>query len=81
MNIEQLSAHTPNLSAPASAYQKVEALVRQAASDGQITSEEEHTIKAAMLQSGQITPAMCSLFRHLQERVWNGELTIPARED
>jgi hypothetical protein len=48
----------------------------QAASDGQITHEEETSIKAAMLRSGQITPAMCGLFRRLQERVWDGELAL-----
>ena len=80
MNIEQLSARTTFRNTASSTYQKVEALVLQAASDGQITHEEATSIKAAMLRSGQITPAMCSLFRRLQERVWDGELILDARD-
>jgi hypothetical protein len=72
MNIEQLSAHK----AAIATFQQLEALMVQAASDGQITHEEETSIKAAMLRSGQITPAMCGLFRRLQERVWDGELAL-----
>jgi hypothetical protein len=76
MNIEQLSARNATIST----YQKVEALMVQAASDGQITCAEETSIKAAMLQSKPITPELCRLFRHLQERVWDGELLLDARD-
>ena len=76
MNIEQLSTR----SATTTTYQKVEALMVQAASDGQITYEEETSIKAAMLRSGPITPELCRLFRLLQERVWDGELILDVRD-
>ncbi|WP_204137717.1 hypothetical protein [Halomicronema sp. CCY15110] len=76
MNIEQLSAHRAMIST----YQKIEALMVQAASDGQITHAEETSIKAAMLRSGQITPGMCRLFRLLQERVWDGELSLDEQD-
>ncbi|RZM79445.1 hypothetical protein [Leptolyngbya iicbica] len=79
MNIEQLSIRTATRSAPHSICHTVEALMVQAASDGQITHEEETSIKAAMLRSGHITPEMCRLFRQMQERVWDGELTLEER--
>jgi len=76
MNIEQLSARQ----ATRVTFQQLETLMVQATSDGQITLEEETSIKAVMLRSGQITPAMCGLFRRLQERVWDGELTLDEQD-
>ena len=82
MNIEQLSKH-PNVSpTEVTIYQRVEALVVQAASDGELTREEETAIVAAITRPGDHPTAdVCRLYRRLQERVWDGELVLACSHD
>lgn len=76
MNIEQLTLPTRRQSTPGSVYQRVEALMTQAARDGRLTAAEEEIIVAAITCPGQPNADICGLFRRLQERVWDGELKL-----
>ncbi len=76
MNIEQLTIHTHSKTATVSVYQRLEALMVQAARDGQLTYEEEETIIANMVYAGKPTADICGLFRRLQEQVWDGALIL-----
>ncbi|NEQ46023.1 MAG: hypothetical protein F6K00_21760 [Leptolyngbya sp. SIOISBB] len=76
MNIEQLALHVHKKAAAGAAYQKIEALMVNAARDGQLTYADEEMIVATMTRSGRPTADICGLFRRLQERVWDGELRL-----
>jgi|GEM_PF-2559171 len=76
MNIEQLHKHISGKTIEVTVYQRVEALVVQAASDGEITCEEETAIVAALTRTGRPTAEVCRLYRLMQERVWDGELLL-----
>lgn len=81
MNIEQLHSHTSGSPTAVTIYQRVEALVVQAATDGVLTLEEETAIVAAITRHGQPTAAVCRLYRLMQERVWDGELLLDRSHD
>lgn len=77
MNIEQLHHHASTPTTEVTIYQRVEALVVQAASDGELTREEETAIVAAITRPGsRPTAEVCRLYRLMQERVWDGELML-----
>ena len=77
MNIEQLSRHTRVSTTEVTIYQRVEALVVQAARDGELTREDEIAIVAAITRPGsRPTADVCRLYRMMQERVWDGELML-----
>lgn len=76
MNIEQLTLRTRKTASGSSAYIRFEKLVAQVADDGVLTREENELVMVAMTSCDRPTAEMCSLFRQLQERVWNGELLL-----
>lgn len=79
MNIEQLTLRTQPTTFGQVSYIQLKRLVEKAAEDGVLTREENEVIVAAMTSRDRPTAEMCTVFRQLQEQVWNGELVLEAR--
>lgn len=76
MNIQQEPRLSVDPRLESLQYERVQQLIERSVADGSLSRSQDDDILAAITTTPRPTAALCGLFRILQERVWQGEVTL-----
>ncbi len=55
---------------------KLKTMIERALADGKLSRQESDDIKAVIYADKKVTPAEAQFFREIQDKIWQGEISI-----